>query len=29
MPVTVTVEDGSGVDGANSYLSVASFKAYA
>lgn len=29
MAVTVTVEDGSGVDGANAYLSVSDFKSYA
>jgi hypothetical protein len=29
MAVTVTVEDGSGVDGANSYQSVADWKTYA
>ncbi|MDB5733116.1 MAG: hypothetical protein JWQ03_3011, partial [Variovorax sp.] len=29
MPVTVTVEDGSGVTGANAYLSPADFAVYA
>lgn len=29
MPVTVVVEDGSGVSGANAYVSVSDWKAYA